>query len=61
MIKNFKFHERAYVQVRLESFNTTNHVTFGAPGTTVTASNFGQIGTQANTPRRLESAIKLVW
>jgi hypothetical protein len=61
LIKDFKFHERAKIQVRLESFNTTNHVTFGAAGTTVTASNFGQIGTQANTPRRLESAIKLVW
>lgn len=34
---------------------------FGAPSTTVTAATFGQIATQANTPRRLESAIKLVW
>ncbi len=61
MTKNFRFRERAYVQVRLEAFNATNRVTFGAAGTTPTASNFGVIGTQANTPRRLESAIRLVW
>ncbi len=62
MTKNFKISERAYFQVRLEAFNVTNRVTFGAPATTsVTATAFGVIGAQANTPRRLESALKLVW
>ncbi|HLH19264.1 MAG TPA: carboxypeptidase regulatory-like domain-containing protein [Bryobacteraceae bacterium] len=61
MTKDFRFHERAYLQVRLEAFNASNRVTFGAPTTTVTSSSFGEIGTQANTPRRLESAVKLVW
>jgi hypothetical protein len=61
MTKNFWYKERAYVQVRLEAFNVTNRVTFGAVNTTPTSTAFGTIGSQANTPRRLESAIKLVW
>ncbi len=62
MTKNFRIKERAYIQVRLEAFNATNRVTFGAPATSsVTAATFGVIGSQANTPRRLESALKLVW
>jgi hypothetical protein len=61
MTKNFKFREHAYIQVRLEAFNVTNRVTFGAPTTTPTSASFGIIGSQANTPRRLESALKLVW
>ena len=55
MTKNFKIRERAYVQVRLEAFNVTNRVTFGAANTTPTAAAFGTIGSQANTPRRMES------
>ena len=61
MTKNFKIREKAYMQVRLEAFNVTNRVTFGAPNTTPTVAAFGTIGSQANTPRRLESALKLVW
>ena len=61
MDKNFKFGERRYVQIRFEAFNLQNHVTFGAPNTTPTSSAFGTIGSQANTPRRLETAIRLVW
>ncbi len=61
MTKNFSFGEGRYVQVRFEAFNVFNHVTFGAPNTTATSSGFGMIGTQANTPRRIESAIRLVW
>jgi hypothetical protein len=49
------------VQIRFEAFNVANHVTFGAVNTTPTNSAFGTIGSQANTPRRLETAIRLVW
>jgi hypothetical protein len=61
MDKNFKFGERRYVQVRFEAFNLQNRVTFGAPNTTPTSTAFGTIGSQANTPRRLETALRLVW
>lgn len=59
--KNFRFGERRYVQIRFEAFNLWNHVTFGAPNTSPTNAAFGTIGAQANTPRRLETALRLVW
>jgi hypothetical protein len=59
--KNFRFGERRYIQIRFEAFNIVNHVTFGAPTTTPTNAAFGIIGAQANTPRRLETALRLVW
>lgn len=62
MTKNFFLKENGpYFQVRLEAFNVTNRVTFGAPTTTPTSAAFGEIASQANTPRRLETALKLVW
>jgi hypothetical protein len=60
--KKFTLGERGrYLQVRFEAFNLTNHVTFGAPNTTPTNAAFGQISTQANTPRRIETGLRLVW
>jgi hypothetical protein len=66
--KNFRFGERRYLQIRIEGFNLPNRVGFNAPNLSPTtafnpASNtgFGAISSQANTPRRIESAIKLVW
>lgn len=59
--KNFRFGEKRYLQIRFEAFNLTNHVTFGAPNTAPTNAAFGTIGSQANTPRRLETALRLVW
>ena len=61
MDKRFNFGEHRYVQIRFEAFNLQNRVTFGAPNTTPTNAAFGQISTQANTPRRLETALRLVW
>jgi hypothetical protein len=59
--KSFKFTEKRYVQFRLEAFNLTNRVTFGNPQTAPTNAAFGTIGSQANTPRRIESGLRLVW
>jgi hypothetical protein len=59
--KSFKFGERRYLQVRFEAYNLANHVTFGGPNTAPTNAAFGTIGSQANTPRRLETALRLVW
>jgi hypothetical protein len=61
MDKNFRFTEKRYVQIRFEAFNLQNRVTFGPPNTTPTSTAFGTIGNQANTPRRLETAIRLVF
>ena len=61
MDKRFNIKEKASLELRIEAFNVTNHVTFGAPNTTPTAAAFGVIGAQANTPRRIQTALRLVW
>ena len=59
--KNFKFTERRYVQLRVETFNTLNHVTFGAPSLSATSSTFGTITTQSNSPRVVQLGLRVVW
>ena len=61
MSKSFYFAERKYVQIRFEAFNITNRVTFGVPNTSPTNAAFGTISVQANTPRRIETGLRLVW
>lgn len=61
MDKNFVFRENKYLQVRFEAYNLANHVTFGGPNLNPTNASFGVIGSQANTPRRIETALRLVW
>src|SRR5258708_39312123 len=61
MDKNFSFGERRYLQFRIEAYNLPNRVGFGGPQLTPTNAAFGTIGSQANTPRRIQSAFKLAW
>jgi hypothetical protein len=62
MDKNFRFGEKRYLQIRIEAFNVPNHVTFGNAQTNPTSGTaFGTIGSQANTPRRIETGLRLVW
>ncbi len=61
VIKKFSLGERRYFQLRFESFNVTNRVTFSAPNVTPTSATFGQITAQANTPRRLQVGGRIVW
>ncbi len=61
MSKNFPFGERRYFQLRVETFNSTNHVTFGAANTTPTSTAFGTISSQANSPRAVQLAARIVW
>jgi hypothetical protein len=56
-----QFLEGARLQFRAESFNVFNHVQFAAPNTTVGGGAFGQIFSQANSPRILQLALKLVF
>ena len=53
------------LELRLETFNLLNHFNWGNPSTTAVgtvanfdAGNFGQITTQAGTPRVLQFGIK---
>lgn len=61
VIKNFSLMEALRLQYRCEFFNALNHPLFGPPDLSPTASTFGQIRTQANQPRRIQMALRLVW
>ena len=63
LLKKFVFTEsgRVYLQFGVEAFNVTNRVTFGAPHVAPTNALFGQISTQSNTPRRVQTGLRLVW
>jgi hypothetical protein len=61
LLKKFSLGERMYLQLRFETFNTTNRVTFDVPNLTPTSTAFGTISAQANTPRRIQTGARLVW
>jgi len=61
IFKEFQPLEKATLQFRAEAFNAFNTVRFGSPNTTVTSNQFGQISTQANSPRQLQFGLKLLW
>jgi hypothetical protein len=61
VIKNFPLKERVRLQYRCELFNVANHPLFGPPDVSPTSSTFGRIQTQANQPRRIQMALRLVW
>ena len=59
--KEFAVVENLKVQFRAEAFNVLNHPQFSSPNTSVTSSSFGQITSQANTPRQLQFGLKLLF
>jgi len=60
LMKNFKF-EHITAQLRAETFNLFNRVQFSGPGTQAGSTSFGIITTQANTPRQIQLALKLLF
>jgi hypothetical protein len=61
IFKEFNPRERLTVQFRAEAFNAFNTVRFGSPNTSVTSNQFGQISTQANSPRQIQFGLKLLF
>lgn len=63
VLKNFKFTESAFLQLRFETFNTLNHPSFGTPNLTPTASNFGYITSvyTNSIPREVQLAARIVF
>ncbi|HMV49947.1 MAG TPA: TonB-dependent receptor, partial [Blastocatellia bacterium] len=61
LFKQFRPIERMAVQFRVEALNAFNTPRFGGPNTSVTSTTFGQITSQANSPRQLQFGLKLLW
>jgi hypothetical protein len=59
LFKDFKLREKLILEFRAESFNAFNKPQFGGPNGSVTASGFGVISSQANSPRQNQLAMKI--
>ncbi len=61
IFKQFHTHirEDSLLEVRAEAFNALNHPQFAAPNTVVGSSAFGQVTSQANSPRQVQLGLKL--
>lgn len=61
IFKNFTLREGIRLQFRAESFNTMNHPQFSLPNTAIGGAAAGVISTQANLPRDVQFALKLLF
>ena len=61
LFKNFKLTERLSLQFRAEAFNAFNTPIFGFPNQSYNSPSFGVITTQANSPRQMQFALKLLY
>ena len=61
IMKGFRITERIRMTYRCEFFNSTNRAIFNAPDLGATSSTFGKILSQANSPKRIQMALRLVF
>jgi hypothetical protein len=59
--KTFRITEGTRVDLRGEAFNIFNRTIFGTGSTSLNAGNFGQVTSQANTPRQMQVGLKIYW
>lgn len=59
--KDFRVMEQWRIQLRAEAFNLMNSVQFGTPGTAYGTPQFGVVSSQANTPRVVQFAAKVIF
>ena len=60
LVKNTSI-AKTTLQLRAETFNAFDRVQFNAPVTAPTTSDFGRITSQANAPRSVQFAVRLMW
>ena len=61
LFKNNSFNGGQFnAQFRLEMFNALNRVQFSPPNTQAGNANFGVVSGQANGPRQIQVALKLI-
>jgi hypothetical protein len=61
LIKNYAVTERVKLQFRFETFNSLNRAQFAGATTSPVSSAFGTSRAQANSPRRVQMALRLAW
>jgi len=64
VFKNFslnKMREGSMLQFRVESFNALNHPQFGGIGSQWNTGSFGTVQNQANSPREVQMALKVIF
>ncbi len=61
LFKNTTITERIKLQFRAEAFNAFNRVQFQIPNTSINSAAFGRISAQANSPRDIQLALKLLF
>jgi hypothetical protein len=59
--KNTHITERLMLQFRVDAFNLSNTVVFAPPNTSFGSNGFGAVSAQANQPRVLQFALKLIF
>jgi hypothetical protein len=57
--RRFVLHERLNMNLGVDALNLTNHVQFGAPSLSPTATNFGAVTSQANGARQLQMNVRV--
>jgi hypothetical protein len=61
VIRSFSFNENTRLQFRAEFLNAFNHPQFSDPNLDPTSSSFGKSTSQANLPRNVQLAVKLIF
>ena len=59
--RTFQFSETVRMDFRWEAFNLFNRVRWGGPDSTLSSNTFGLIRSQANFPRQMQFALKLIF
>jgi hypothetical protein len=61
LIKNTSVREKLKMQLRWEIFNTVNRVQYGVPDINPVSASYGSISYQANSPRQMQVALRLMF
>ena len=61
LIKDTRIREHLRIQFRCEAFNAMNRTDFDVPNVNPTSSSFGRITNQANSERRIQMSLRLLW
>ncbi len=61
IFKNFNVTRRLRAQFHAEAYNALNQVVFGGPNSNFSSPSFGVISYQANSPRQIQFALKLLF